>query len=46
MDDDLFGTRVGKKQMKNISIRREEGEGHIHDVVEDALFRNEITVKG
>ena len=39
LDDDLMGTRTVDNQVKTISNRKADGEGHVADVLADALFR-------
>lgn len=39
LDDDLFGTRAADNQVKTISARKADKEGHVADVLADALFR-------
>lgn len=39
LDDDLMGTRAADNHVKTISNRKADGEGHVTDVLADALFR-------
>lgn len=39
LDDDLFGTRAADNQVKMLSNRKADREGHSADAVADALFR-------
>ena len=39
LDDDLMGTRATYNQVKTISNRKADKEGHVADVLADALFR-------
>ena len=39
LDDDLFGTRARDNQVKKLSNRKADKEGHCADVVSDAIFR-------
>ena len=39
LDDDLFGTRASDNQVKTLSNRNADKEGHAADVLADALFR-------
>lgn len=39
LDDDLFGTRAADNQVKTLSARKADKEGHSEDAIADALFR-------
>ena len=39
LDDDLMGTRAGDNQVKTISNRKADVQGHVADVLADPLFR-------
>lgn len=39
LDDDIFGTRAVDNQVKSLSSRKNEIEGHTADSILDALFR-------
>lgn len=39
LDDDLFGTRASDNQVKSLSARKVDKEGHSADAVADALSR-------
>jgi hypothetical protein len=39
LDDDLYGTRAADNQVKSLSARKADREGHCADAFADALFR-------
>lgn len=39
LDDDLYGTRAKDNQVKTLSSRKADEEGHVADAIADALFR-------
>ena len=39
LDDDLYGTRAKYNQVKSLSAREADREGHSADAIADALFR-------
>lgn len=39
LDDDQFGARESDNQVKMLSARKADKEGHLADVIVDALFR-------
>jgi YqaJ-like viral recombinase domain len=39
LDDDLYGTRASDNQVKSLSSRKADREGHCADALADALFR-------
>lgn len=39
LDDDLFGTRATDNQVKTLSARKADKEGHSFDSIAEALFR-------
>lgn len=45
LDDDLYGTRSKDNQVKTLSARKADREGHAADVVSDALFRLTYAVR-
>lgn len=47
LDDELFGTRTGDNQLKTLSNRKAvaDKEGHMADVVCDALFRTALGIR-
>lgn len=45
MDDDLFGTRSNNNQVKSISARKADREGHSADVIAEALSRVVIALR-
>ncbi|PXF42597.1 hypothetical protein BWQ96_07692 [Gracilariopsis chorda] len=45
LDDDLFGTRACDNQVKTLSARKGDKEGHSADTVADALFRVLLTLR-
>jgi hypothetical protein len=45
LDDDLYGTRAGDNQVKTLSIRKADREGHTADAIADALFRITLAVR-
>ena len=45
LDDDLCGTRAGDNQVKSLSIRKADREGHTADAIVDALFRVKLIVR-
>ena len=45
LDDDVYGTRARDNQVKSLSTRKAEKEGHIADVIDDALFRVILRVR-
>ena len=38
-DDDLHGTRASDNQVKSLSLRKADREGHSADAIADALLR-------
>eukprot|EP00474_Spongospora_subterranea_P007755 CRZ08213.1 hypothetical protein [Spongospora subterranea] len=45
LDDDLYGTRASDNQVKTISNRKSDKEGHCADVIADALFRITLGIR-
>lgn len=45
LDDDLYGTRPSDNQVKTISSRKADREGHTADAIADALFRITLMVR-
>ena len=45
LDDDLYGTRANDCQVKTLSARKADREGHCAIVVADALFRTTLGVR-
>lgn len=45
LDDELFGTRANDNQVKTLSNRKADKEGHTADVVCDALFRTALGIR-
>ena len=45
MDDDLYGSRATDNQVKSLSSRKADREGHIADAVADAFFRVTLMVR-
>jgi hypothetical protein len=45
LDDDLYGTRASDNQVKTLSMRKADREGHTADVIADALFRITLAVR-
>lgn len=45
LDDDLYGTRAKDNQVKTLSSRKADREGHAADTVADALFRVTLAVR-
>lgn len=39
LDDDLYGTRAHDNQVKTISVRKADKEGHTVDAIADIIFR-------
>ena len=39
LDDDVYGTRAVENQVKTLSARKADREGHTAEVMADALFR-------
>ena len=39
LEDDLYGTRSMDNQVKTLSARKADREGHCAEAIEDALFR-------
>jgi hypothetical protein len=39
LDDDLFGARTTDNQVKTLSARKADSEGHCADAIADALFK-------
>lgn len=45
LDDDLYGTRARDNQVKTISSRKADTEGHSADAIADAFFRITLAVR-
>ena len=45
LDDDLYGTRAIDNQVKSLSYRKADGEGHLADAVADSFFRVTLMVR-
>lgn len=45
LDDELYGTRARDNQVKKLSNRKEDKEGHSADVICDAFFRITLGVR-
>lgn len=45
LDDDLYGTRSSDNQVKTLSARKADKEGHCAIAVADALFRSTIGIR-
>lgn len=45
LDDDLYGTRAADNQVKTLSARKADKEGHVADAVADAFFRISLAVR-
>ena len=45
LDDDLYGTRATDNQVKTLSNRKSDREGHAADTIADALFRVTLMVR-
>lgn len=45
LDDDLYGTRANDNQVKMLSARKADKEGHCVDAIADALFRITFMVR-
>ena len=45
LDDDLYGTRANDNQVKTLSARKADKEGHTVDAIADALFRITLAVR-
>lgn len=45
LDDDLYGTRARDNQVKTLSARKADKEGHSADVICDAIFRITLGVR-
>lgn len=45
LDDDLYGTTARDNQVKTLSMRKADREGHTADAIADALFRLTIAVR-
>lgn len=45
LDDDLMGTRAHDNQVKTLSSRKSDKEGHLADVIADALFSAVLSVR-
>ena len=45
LDDDLYGTRAKENQVKSLSARKADKEGHSADAIADALFRLTFMVR-
>ncbi|CDF37457.1 unnamed protein product [Chondrus crispus] len=45
LDDDLYGTRARDNQVKTLSMRKADREGHAADAIADALFCVTIAVR-
>lgn len=45
LEDDLVGTLAQDNQVKTLSARKTDREGHLADVVADALFNAVMSVR-
>ncbi|PXF43989.1 hypothetical protein BWQ96_06222 [Gracilariopsis chorda] len=45
LDDDLYGTRASDNQVKSLSNRKADREGHQADAIADSLFRVTLMVR-
>jgi hypothetical protein len=45
LDDDLYGTEASDNQVKTLSLRKADREGHTADAIADALFRVTLAVR-
>lgn len=45
LDDDLYGTRAADNQVKTLSARKADREGHVADSLADAFFRLTLALR-
>lgn len=45
LDDDLYGTRASDNQVKSLSARKSDREGHTADAIADGLFRVTLMIR-